>query len=93
MDLEGWSWGQLSRDNYVGYVRSNELGNFTASATHRVNVPGTYLFREPDLKSPPIAAISLNAGPIAGYRGTKQIPAGGTRRLYIPGSHFGSAEF
>ena len=60
-DLEGWSWGQLSRDNYVGYIRSNELGNFTASATHRVNVPGTYLFREPDLKSPPIAAISLNA--------------------------------
>ncbi len=60
-DLEGWSWGQLSRDDYVGYILSSHLGGISSSVTHRINVPSTYLFRQPDLKSPPIATISLNS--------------------------------
>lgn len=52
---EGWAWGQISTDGYVGYVRPDALGPPVSEATHRIGVLRTFLFPHPDLKSIPIA--------------------------------------
>lgn len=56
---EGWSWGQLARDGYVGWLPSNALAKESAKATHRVRALRTFLFPKPDIKSPPIASFSF----------------------------------
>lgn len=56
---EGWSWGQLARDGYVGWLPSNALAKETAKATHRVRALRTFVFPRPDIKSPPIASLSF----------------------------------
>lgn len=57
----GWSWVQLERDGYVGYVNANSLRAETAELTHRIAVPATFLYAEPNLKSQPAIAVTLNA--------------------------------
>jgi hypothetical protein len=56
---EGWSWGQLSRDGYVGWLPSNALAKETIKPTHRVRALRTLVFPKPDIKSPPIASLSF----------------------------------
>lgn len=56
---EGWSWGQLVRDGYVGWLPSNALAKESAKPTHRVRALRTFVFPKPDIKSPPIASISF----------------------------------
>ena len=58
---EGWSWGQLARDGYVGWLPSNALTKETATPTHRVRALRTFLFPKPDIKSPPIASLSFGS--------------------------------
>ena len=56
----GWAWGQLAADNYVGWMRADELGP-PVVATHRVKVLRSFIFPRPDMKSPPMLAVSMNA--------------------------------
>jgi len=56
---EGWSWGQLVRDGYVGWLPSNALAKESAEATHRVSALRTFVFPRPDIKSPPVASLSF----------------------------------
>ncbi len=58
---EGWSWGQLSRDGYVGWLPSNALAKETKKPTHRVRALLTLVFPKPDIKSPPIASLSFGS--------------------------------
>lgn len=58
---EGWSWGQLARDRYVGWLPSNALAKEAAAPTHRVRALRTFVFPKPDIKSPPIASLSLGS--------------------------------
>jgi cell wall-associated NlpC family hydrolase len=60
-ESEGWAWVQLGRDGYVGYVPSEGLTRDIAASTHRVSVLRTYVYPEPDGKTPPLALLSLNA--------------------------------
>lgn len=61
-EADGWSWVQLSRDRYVGYVPSGAIykGAFP-EPTHRVQMLGTFLFGAPDIKTPPMMHLPLNA--------------------------------
>lgn len=61
-EREGWAWCQLDHDGYVGYVPSDGLVAATAPPTHRITALRTYVFPEPDSKTPPLAMLSLNAG-------------------------------
>jgi cell wall-associated NlpC family hydrolase len=63
-DANGWSWVQLARDGYVGYVPSDAIRRGAIHATHRIQTLGTFLYGAPDIKSPPIMHLPLNA-PIA----------------------------
>src|SRR5262249_16884544 len=56
----GWAWVQAKRDHYVGYVRSDALGD-TMAATLHVIAPLTPVFAAPDLKSPLQDMLPLNA--------------------------------
>jgi cell wall-associated NlpC family hydrolase len=58
---EGWSWGQLDRDGYVGWLPASELGGEGPPPTHRVSVLRTLVFRAPDIKQPPLASLSLGS--------------------------------
>lgn len=58
---EGWAWGQLARDSYVGYMPSEGLAREIVEPTHRIAALRTYVFPQPDSKAPPLALLSLNA--------------------------------
>ena len=57
---DGWAWGQLESDGYVGYLRLDDLGAWTAP-THHVRVPRSFVYPGASIKLPPAAALSLNA--------------------------------
>ncbi len=56
---EGWCWGQLERDGYVGWLPANALGPPGPPATHVVAALRTLAFPGPSIKLPPVAAFSL----------------------------------
>lgn len=60
-DKDGWSWGQAVIDDYVGFVPSSALGKVGGDATHQVGVLRTFVYPQPDLKSPTDMALSLGA--------------------------------
>ncbi|MDX2287369.1 MAG: NlpC/P60 family protein [Hyphomicrobiaceae bacterium] len=60
-EAEGWSWVQLLRDDYVGYMPSSALSQEVAWGTHRVRSIGTFVYPDPDIKAPPLAHLSLNS--------------------------------
>jgi hypothetical protein len=56
---EGWCWGQLAADGYVGWLPANALAAPGPAATHRVAVLRTLAFPGRSIKLPPVAAFSL----------------------------------
>lgn len=58
---EGWAWGQLETDGYVGWLSANALGPASAAPTHKVAVPRTLAFPGPDIKLPPATALPMGA--------------------------------
>ncbi|TNE58029.1 MAG: peptidoglycan endopeptidase [Alphaproteobacteria bacterium] len=58
---QGWAWGQAGTDRYVGYVEISALVSGTPAPTHRLKALRSYLFPEPDLKSPPKALLSMGS--------------------------------
>lgn len=58
---EGWCWGQLEKDGYVGYLSANALGPVGPKPTHRVSVPRTFGFPGASIKLPPMVALPMGA--------------------------------
>lgn len=56
-----WCWGQAAFDDYVGYIDAAALAAPVDPVTHRVSALRAYLFSEADLKSAPLALVSMNA--------------------------------
>ena len=56
---EGWSWGQLETDSYVGYVATEALGSLEPEPTHRAIALRTFIYPGPDLKIPARGALSI----------------------------------
>jgi cell wall-associated NlpC family hydrolase len=56
---EGWCWGQLAGDGYVGWLPANALRPPGPPPTHRVAVLRSLEFSGPSIKTPPLAALSL----------------------------------
>src|SRR4051812_24360110 len=61
-EYEGWVWGQIETDGYVGYMRLDALWSELTPPTHRVTALRALLFPEPDLKSPLLDVLSLTSG-------------------------------
>jgi Bacterial dipeptidyl-peptidase Sh3 domain/NlpC/P60 family len=56
---EGWSWGQLVDDDYVGWLPSDALRPAGAAPTHIVSATRTLVFPGPDIKLTPIETLSF----------------------------------
>ena len=53
---EGWAWGQLADDGYVGWIPDAALIKAGAAPTHKVTALRTLAFPGPSIKLPPIEA-------------------------------------
>jgi cell wall-associated NlpC family hydrolase len=60
-ERDGWAWAQLAGDGYVGYLPADALGAADPAPTHRVAALRTFIYPAPDLKRPPVAALSFGA--------------------------------
>ncbi len=57
----GWVWGQAPLDGYVGYLPASAISPRAEDATHRVSVPLTHVYPEPDIKAPPVMSLPMTA--------------------------------
>ncbi len=60
-NAEGWAWGQLAADGYVGWLPVNALAPPGAPPTHKVAALRTFAFPSRSIKLPPIEALPLGA--------------------------------
>ncbi|HEY1244924.1 MAG TPA: NlpC/P60 family protein [Hyphomicrobiaceae bacterium] len=60
-EKDGWAWVQAVHDSYVGYVRPEALSPDIQAATHRIAVPGTFVYTAPDAKALTGLHLSMNA--------------------------------
>jgi len=60
-NAEGWAWGQLAADRYVGWLSANALAPLAAAATHKVTALRTFAFPGPSIKLSPLEALPLGA--------------------------------
>jgi cell wall-associated NlpC family hydrolase len=60
-NAEGWAWGQLDADHYVGWLPANALAAPGSPPTHKVAALRTLVFPGPSIKLPPIEALPLGA--------------------------------
>lgn len=58
---EGWVWGQLRSDNYVGWLPAAALLAPGPQPTHKVAALRTFVFPGPSIKLPPMDALPLGA--------------------------------
>jgi cell wall-associated NlpC family hydrolase len=58
---EGWAWGQLNSDGYVGWLPDAALTNSLASPTHRIAAIRTFAFPGPSIKLPPLETLTMGA--------------------------------
>jgi cell wall-associated NlpC family hydrolase len=58
---EGWCWGQLASDGYVGWIPANALTTQCTEPTMKVQALSTLVFAAPNIKTPPVEALPLGA--------------------------------
>jgi hypothetical protein len=58
---EGWCWGQLESDGYVGWLPANALAEPGVRPTHQVSALRTLVFPAADIKQQPVGSLPLGA--------------------------------
>jgi cell wall-associated NlpC family hydrolase len=58
---EGWAWGQLHGDGYVGWLPDLALYRPGAAVTHKVTALRTFAFPGPSIKLPPVDTLPMGA--------------------------------
>ena len=82
---EGWCWGQLGSDGYVGWLPSAALAAPGAAPTDRVAVLRTLAFPGASIKLPPVEALSLGCTlAVTRREGDFAVTGAG---LYLPARH------
>jgi hypothetical protein len=56
---EGWAWGQLAGDGYVGFLPASALYASGPPPTHKVTALRTFVFPGPSIKLPPVETLSF----------------------------------
>lgn len=84
-NAEGWAWGQLNTDGYVGWLPDIALVQPRSTPTHKVTALRTFAFPGPSIKLPPIESLPLGARiEIVKTDGTFAITS---QRHYLPLQH------
>ena len=60
-NAEGWAWGQLAGDHYVGWLPSAALAPPGPAPTHKVTALRTLVFSGPSIKLPLVEALPFGA--------------------------------
>ncbi|MCK1721425.1 NlpC/P60 family protein [Bradyrhizobium sp. 141] len=58
---EGWAWGQLNGDGYVGWLPDAALVKPSAAPTHVVSALRTFAFPGPSIKLPPAETLVMGS--------------------------------
>jgi cell wall-associated NlpC family hydrolase len=58
---EGWAWGQIELDGYVGWLPSGALAEVGRGPTHRISALRTFVLSRPDIKTSPLMALSFGS--------------------------------
>jgi cell wall-associated NlpC family hydrolase len=58
---EGFAWGQLSSDGYVGWLADRALAKPVGEPTHKVTALRTFAFPGPSIKLPPADTLPMGA--------------------------------
>lgn len=87
---EGWAWGQLDADGYVGFMPASGLAAPGPAPTHRVSALRTLVFPTPSFKPPPIGALPLGARvAVLRTEGRFALTASGG---YVPAPHLAAVD-
>ena len=82
---EGWAWGQLASDGYVGWLPDAALARPEAAPTHKVSALRTFAFPGPSIKLPPASTLVLGSKlAVAREEGSFAVTRGGT---FLPKTH------
>jgi len=87
---EGFAWGQLNSDGYVGWLPDAALTKPVTAPTHKVTALRTFAFPAASIKLPPVETLSMGAGVTV----TRDDGAFAVTResWYLPRGHIGSLE-
>ena len=89
-DGEGFAWGQLNGDGYVGWLPEAALAPPTATPTHKVTALRTFAFPGPSIKLPPAETLPMGARvAIVREEGTFAVTSEG---WHLPRRHVGSLD-
>ncbi len=58
---EGWAWGQLNSDGYVGWLPDRALAKPEGKPTHKITGLRTFAFPGPSIKLPPADTLVMGA--------------------------------
>ena len=58
---EGWAWGQLASDGYVGYLPASALSAHVTPPSHRICVPSTFTYAAANIKHQPVESLPMAA--------------------------------
>jgi cell wall-associated NlpC family hydrolase len=58
---EGFAWGQLNSDGYVGWLPDRALAKPGAAPTHKITAIRTFAFPGPSIKLPPVDTLVMGA--------------------------------
>jgi cell wall-associated NlpC family hydrolase len=58
-DDEGFAWGQLKDDGYVGWLPDRALAKPAAAPTHKIIALSTFAFPGPSIKLPPVETLVM----------------------------------
>jgi cell wall-associated NlpC family hydrolase len=87
---EGWAWGQLISDGYVGWLPDAALAKPAAAPTHKVIALKTFAFPGPSIKLPPSGTLVMGSRvAVAGEDGSFAVTREGQ---YLPKAHLASRD-
>jgi cell wall-associated NlpC family hydrolase len=82
---EGFAWGQLNGDGYVGWIPDAALAKPVAAPTHKIAALRTFAFPGPSIKLPPVETLSIGARiTVVREDGPFAVTSEG---CYLPGGH------
>jgi cell wall-associated NlpC family hydrolase len=84
---EGFAWGQLGGDGYVGWLPESALTKLLSAPTHKVIALSTFAFPGPSIKLPPASSLPMGAVlAIVRQQDAFAVTADGQ---YVPRQHLG----
>src|SRR3954447_5642956 len=87
---EGFAWGQLNGDGYVGWIPDAALARSAAPPTHKVTALRTFAFPGPSIKLPPVETLPFGARvTVAREDSAFAVTSEG---WYLPRRHIGSLD-